>query len=172
MNHTANTTIYLALGTNLGQREANLRAAVGMLAPEVVVEQVSSLYETEPAYITNQPLFLNAVLRATTGLRPQELLVKLKQIEHDLGRAETVRNGPRLIDLDILAYGDLMLHEDDLVVPHPRLVERPFVLVPLAEIAPDVQLPGTTTTIGDLAKRVRGNGNILARIGSLDTTQA
>lgn len=168
MKSATQTTIYLALGTNLGDRAANVRAAVHMLAPEIQVERMSSLYETEPAYVTDQPRFLNAALRATTGLDPHLLLAKLKRVERDLGRVATVRNGPRLIDLDVLLYGDLTLCIEQLVVPHPRIAERPFVLVPLAEIAPDLLIPGYAETVSALAERVHGNGDVLARVGPID----
>lgn len=170
MNETTGATVYLALGTNLGDRAANMRAALSRLGEHVSVEAVSGLYETEPAYITDQPRFLNAVLRGSTMCTPEELLAKLKQIEHELGREATIRNGPRLIDLDILLYGDYALATDALTIPHPRLAERPFVLVPLAEIAPQLVPPGFRETIQQLAAHVRGHGDVIARVGEVNHT--
>jgi 2-amino-4-hydroxy-6-hydroxymethyldihydropteridine diphosphokinase len=164
----APTTIYLALGSNLGDRRANLAAAVARLAPGVTVERVSSLYETEPAYLLEQPRFLNAALRGRTALAPAELLALLKRIERELGRTAGVRNGPRVVDLDILLYGGQALAGDSLTIPHPRMAERPFVLVPLAEIAPDLTPPGWDTTVGELARVVRGHGDVLVRKGDLN----
>ncbi|MBC8164012.1 MAG: 2-amino-4-hydroxy-6-hydroxymethyldihydropteridine diphosphokinase [Roseiflexaceae bacterium] len=159
--------IYIALGSNLGDRVANLRAALRALAPFVAVERVSPLYETEPAYVADQPRFVNAVLAGTSMLRPHELLGVLKQIEHALGREAGLRYGPRLIDLDILLYGDLVLATAELTIPHPRLAERPFVLVPLAALAPTLVPPGFTSSIADLSMRVSGTGDVIAQIGRL-----
>ncbi len=133
--------IYLALGTNLGDRPANLRAAIVALAPQVRVTAESRIYETEPWGFTEQPSFLNMAIRAETDLPPAELLAFLKRLESDLGRVPTFRNGPRLIDIDILFYDDLILDTPPLVIPHPRLHERDFVLVPLADLAPDLIHP-------------------------------
>lgn len=130
-------TIYLALGTNLGDRFANLRAAIAALAPQVRVESESRIYETPPWGFLDQPAFLNMALRAETDLPPADLLAFLKQLESALGREPTFRNGPRLIDIDILFYDDMVLDTPPLVIPHPRLRERDFVLAPLADIAPD-----------------------------------
>jgi 2-amino-4-hydroxy-6-hydroxymethyldihydropteridine diphosphokinase len=160
-------TIYLALGSNLGDRRAHIAAAVARLAPAVAVERVSSLYETEPAYVLDQPRFLNAALRGRTALEPAALLTLLKRIERELGRSAGVRYGPRVIDLDILLYGDQALTTEVLTIPHPRMAERPFVLVPLAEIAPGLTPPGWATTVGALAQVVRGHGDVLVRKGEL-----
>lgn len=161
------TIIYLAMGTNLGDRRANLLAALGALERHITIQQVSSLYETEPAYVTDQPRFLNAVLRGSTALAPHDLLAALKEIEGALGRVAGVRFGPRQIDIDILVYGAAQQSDDRLTIPHPRLAERPFVLVPLAEIAPDLVPPGYAESIGALAARVRGHGDILAKVGQV-----
>jgi len=160
-------TIYLALGTNLGDRSANLRSAVERLRAAVAIERLSSVYETEPAYLLDQPRFLNMTLRGHTALDPQALLAFLKQIERDMGRAAGPRYGPRVIDLDILLYDNLTLITADITIPHPRMDERPFVLVPLAEIAPNLVPPGWNRPIGTLAALVRGNGDVLVRIGHL-----
>lgn len=134
-------TVYLALGTNLGDRPTNLRAALAALAPQVRVQAESRIYETPPWGFVDQPAFLNMAARAETNLPPADLLAFLKQLETSLGRQPTFRNGPRLIDIDILFYDDLILNTPPLVIPHPRLHERDFVLVPLADIAPDFVHP-------------------------------
>jgi 2-amino-4-hydroxy-6-hydroxymethyldihydropteridine diphosphokinase len=160
-------TIYLALGANLGDRGASLRSAIERLRDAVAVECMSSVYETEPAYLLDQPRFLNMALHGHTALDPHALLAFLKQIERDMGRAAGPRYGPRAIDLDILLYDSLSFATADLTIPHPRMAERPFVLVPLAEIAPDLVPPGWNRSISALAEVIRGNGNVLVRIGHL-----
>ena len=128
-------TVYIALGTNLGERSGNLRAAIEGLAPDVTVLAESKIYETPPWGYKDQPSFLNMVVKAETDLEPAALLMFLKKLEVDLGREKSVRWGPRLIDLDILFYDDLVIESPPLVIPHPRLHERGFVLVPLADVA-------------------------------------
>ncbi len=133
--------IYLSLGSNLGDRLTNLQNAISCLPPKIQPIIHSSVYETEPWGYSDQPPFLNQVIRAETALDPTNVLKFLKQIEVILGRKETFRFGPRLIDLDILFYDDLVLETPTLTIPHPRIAERAFVLVPLAEIAPDLRHP-------------------------------
>ncbi|MEP7355985.1 MAG: 2-amino-4-hydroxy-6-hydroxymethyldihydropteridine diphosphokinase [Anaerolineales bacterium] len=147
-------TVYLALGTNLGDRAANLRLARAALSPDFTLEAVSSIYETEPAYVLDQPRFYNQVLRATTALTPLAALRRLKAIEADLGRTAGTRFGPRLIDLDLLLYGAVELATSELTLPHPRLAERPFVLIPLAEIAPTLVHPDLGLTMAALRDRL------------------
>ena len=142
--------IYLSLGSNLGDRLANLRNAINLLPPKVQPEVKSSIYETEPWGYADQPAFLNQVIRADTTLEPSDLLEFLKQIEAKLGRQQTFRFGPRVIDLDILFYDDLVLETPKLTIPHPRIAERAFVLVPMAEIAPYMCHPVLGKTIQDL----------------------
>jgi 2-amino-4-hydroxy-6-hydroxymethyldihydropteridine diphosphokinase len=128
--------LYLALGTNLGNRFANLQDAIAALPPAIHVLDRSPVYETPPWGFTDQPAFLNMVLKCGTRLAPLALLAHLKHLETELGRLPAVRWGPRLIDMDILFYDGLILDTPELVIPHPRLHERAFVLVPLADLAP------------------------------------
>ncbi len=128
--------VYLGLGGNLGNRAANMRMALRYLSAMVRIESVSSLYETPPVGDASQPMFCNAVCRVETGLTPEALLRYAKQIEFEIGRRPGPPHGPRPIDIDILLWGDGVVESDRLIVPHPRLAERGFVLVPLIEIAP------------------------------------
>jgi 2-amino-4-hydroxy-6-hydroxymethyldihydropteridine diphosphokinase len=138
--------IFLSLGSNVGDREANLRAAIQRLA----VLRVSPTYETEPLDYTDQAWFLNLVVEIETELSPHELLAKTSGIEHELGRVRDIPNGPRTIDIDILLYGDEVIEETDLQIPHPRMAERRFVLAPLADLAPDLRHPVTHRTVREM----------------------
>lgn len=144
--------VYIAFGTNLGDRSTNLMAAQTLLAQAgIKLRGASKVYETAPWGVTDQPYFLNQVLAVDTNLSSQDLLKLFKEIEYRLGRrAGGVRYGPRPIDLDILLYDDLILDTPDLVIPHPRLAERAFVLVPLADLAPDLVHPVLHKTIREL----------------------
>lgn len=146
--------ILLALGTNLGDRWANLRRAVRALARLMVVERVSPVYETAPWGIADQPEFLNLCLSATTTLAPEPLLAALKGLEARLGRRPGRRWGPRLIDMDLLFYDDLIWQGGGLSLPHPRLAERAFVLAPLADIAPGFRHPQSGLTVAEMAAAV------------------
>ncbi|MEX2160542.1 MAG: 2-amino-4-hydroxy-6-hydroxymethyldihydropteridine diphosphokinase [Anaerolineales bacterium] len=143
-------TIYLGLGSNLGDRQAALDAALASLAPRVKTILRSPIYETAPWGFTDQPDFLNQVVQAETDLPPEELLALLKATEREMGRQTRIRNGPREIDIDILLYDDLVMDEAGLRLPHPNLQERVFVLAPLADIAPDLIIPGQGRTVSAL----------------------
>jgi 2-amino-4-hydroxy-6-hydroxymethyldihydropteridine diphosphokinase len=144
------STVYLSLGSNLGDREANLRAALERLHPQ----RVSPIYETEPVDYTEQPLFLNLVAELETSLTPRELLERTQAIERELGRVRGIPKGPRTLDIDILFYGDAVVREPDLEIPHPRLHERRFVLEPLADLAPGLRHPVTELTVREMLARL------------------
>ena len=141
--------VLLGLGSNLGDRLDNLRAAVGGLAACMQVESTSPVYETAPMYDTDQGAYLNMAVTGVTDLEPRALLDTLKALERGLGRVRSRRYGPRGIDLDIIFYGDRLIRESGLETPHPRLAERAFVLAPAADIAPDWRHPGTGRTVAE-----------------------
>jgi 2-amino-4-hydroxy-6-hydroxymethyldihydropteridine diphosphokinase len=142
--------VYLGLGANLGDRIKNMSHAIQSISEQAIIVQVSSVYETEPVGYTEQPDFLNAVFSISTEMNPEQLLQYIKEIEHSQGRTPSFPNAPRPIDIDILFYEDRVLHSKQLIVPHPRLTERAFVLVPLAEIAPGLQHPENGKTMKEL----------------------
>jgi 2-amino-4-hydroxy-6-hydroxymethyldihydropteridine diphosphokinase len=146
--------IYISLGSNLGDRLANLRNAMTNISPKVKAVAQSSIYETEPWGYSDQPSFLNQIIKANTDLAPFDLLAFFKEIEVSMGRQETFRFGPRLIDLDILFFDDLVINTPKLTIPHPRIIERAFVLIPLVEIAPDLYHPVIGKTIQQLTTGV------------------
>ena len=132
-------TVYLGLGSNLGERQQNIQRAIQLLNKNTVtVTKISRIIETDPVGGIAQPKYLNAVIETNTDLPPQKLLALIKNIERFIGRKPTVRNGPRKIDIDILLYGELKISAKDLTIPHPRIQERLFVLTPLREIAPHI----------------------------------
>ncbi len=137
---------FLSLGSNLGDRESNIRRALDLLARRnVCIVRVSSMYETEPVGFTDQPDFINAVAEVDTDLSPPELLHTVLGVEREMGRVRNLRWGPRVIDIDILLYDELRVDTEELTIPHPRMMERAFVLAPLAETAPDLVLPDGRT---------------------------
>jgi len=144
-------TVFLGLGTNLGDREANLRAALRRLREVVRIEAVSFVYGSEPVGYRAQPDFWNLVVRAGTQLEPLALLGAVRGIERALGRKPSFRNAPRVIDIDLLLYDDVQIDLPELTLPHPRMLERAFVLKPLMELAPDVVHPRTRRTIREHA---------------------
>jgi len=147
-------TVYVALGSNIGDRENNLAEAVKRLNNAAIrVLGISSIYETEPVDYLEQAWFLNAVLKAETDLAPLALLRTLREIESGMGSKKAFAKGPRLIDLDILLYGDTTVNTAELQLPHPRMLHRNFVLVPLAEIAPALRHPSWSGTTAELLAR-------------------
>jgi len=142
--------VYLALGSNMGSRLANLKAAISNLTPQMSVKKKSSIYETPPWGFIDQAAFLNQVVKVETYLKPESLLSHLKRLEMALGRVPSFENGPRLIDIDILFFDDVVMDTPPLVIPHPRLHERAFVLVPLADLAPDLVHPVLHKTVNEL----------------------
>jgi 2-amino-4-hydroxy-6-hydroxymethyldihydropteridine diphosphokinase len=143
--------VYLSLGSNVGNRADNLKQAIASLSPQLDVKAKSKVYETPPWGYTNQGKFLNQAVKAKTYLEPLPLLKHLKRLETALGREETFQYGPRVIDLDILFYDDLLLGTPALTIPHPNLHERGFVLMPLMDIAPDLYHPVMKKTVRELA---------------------
>ena len=144
--------IIIGLGTNLGDRKRNLDKAIELLNEHeaISIEKVSSIYETKPVGYTKQDDFLNMVIKGTTQLKPSELLDACQAIEKELGREDTVVNGPRIIDLDILVYNKENRQLENLRIPHPRMHERAFVLIPLHEISPDFIIPTSGKEVADL----------------------
>jgi len=152
-------TVYLGLGSNVGDREAMLQAAVNELhSREVPVRRLSSVYETEPMDLKAQRSFLNLVAEVQTDLFPQQLLTRVAKIEQHLGRRRVVAKGPRTIDIDILLYGNFLIRTPNLVIPHERLSERRFVLVPLLELSPELRDPVSRRPLREFLGQTSGQG--------------
>jgi 2-amino-4-hydroxy-6-hydroxymethyldihydropteridine diphosphokinase len=155
------TIAYIGIGSNVGDREANCRKAIELLAEAGRVISISSLYYTEPVGYKEQEDFINAVVSLETDLSARELLDACHAIEDRLGRKRTLRWGPRTIDLDILLYGDLVMSQHDLVIPHPLMATRKFVLAPLAEIAPEVVHPVLLKTAAQLLHELKDASTVM-----------
>jgi len=157
-----NKSVYISLGSNMGSKRENLAQAVELISniPGVKLKNRSSLYETEPWGKTDQDKFLNQVIEIETSLPPRELLKELQDIEINMGRQRKEKWGPRIIDLDILLYGNEVLDDPQLTIPHPRMRERLFVLVPLAEIGADLRFPDNGATVREVLS------SVLAREGN------
>jgi 2-amino-4-hydroxy-6-hydroxymethyldihydropteridine diphosphokinase len=157
--------VFLGVGTNLGNRMSNLETAQKAISAFVTIEKVSKVYKTAPWGMLDQPDFLNQVWEASTSLNPVELLQRIQQLEIDLGRKPSVLYGPRLIDIDILLFSNLILKSADLVIPHPHISERAFVLAPLADLEPDLIIPGLKHTVKELLSSHKNWEAKLARKG-------
>lgn len=154
--------VYLSLGSNLGDSRALVQRAVAMISGAgIQVRRVSSLYKTEPVDFTLQPWFVNCAAEVETRLTPGRLFATLKTIERSLGRRRGTPKGPRLIDIDILLYENSVVRSARLAIPHPRLSERRFVLVPLQEIAPRVRHPVTHQTVGEMLRATADSSKVI-----------
>lgn len=152
--------VFLGLGSNVGDRAKALKEACAALAVLLDEFEQASFYETRPRDVVDQPLFLNTVVSGMSSLEPDDLLSHLHSIEHNLGRnrEQEVAKGPRTLDIDLLLFGERIIESDRLVVPHPRMLERKFVLVPLVEIAPELPHPATGTLFQDYLERLESQG--------------
>lgn len=142
--------VFIGIGSNLGDKEENIRKAIDLIKEKCKILKISSIYETEPVGYKNQALFLNCAIEIKTNLKPKELLIFLQSIEKRLGRVRTIKNGPRTIDLDILFYANKIVNENNLIVPHPRMHKRLFVLEPLKEICHDFVHPVLKKSVKEL----------------------
>jgi 2-amino-4-hydroxy-6-hydroxymethyldihydropteridine diphosphokinase len=162
------TDVYLGLGSNMGDRESHLAHALARLREETRLTGLSSVYETDPVGVTDQPRFLNMVARIEGDREPDALLRLTRSIEDERHRVRTFRNAPRTLDIDVLLFGDRQVHQEGLTIPHPRMNERPFVLTPLLELDPDLTEPGTGRRYADIFAEgggVAGAGMLLTMPG-------
>jgi 2-amino-4-hydroxy-6-hydroxymethyldihydropteridine diphosphokinase len=168
MSRSDSRVAFLGLGSNLGDREANINKALVELVRlgRCSLRKVSSLYETKPVGIEDQPQFLNMAAEVETGLAPKQLLERIREVERRIGREKTFKWGPRVIDIDILLYDDLHVAEDNLEIPHPEMHRRGFVLIPLAEIAPSAKHPVLGLTVLELSEAVGSEG--VSKIASVN----
>ncbi len=158
---------WIGIGSNMGDRLEYVRRALGLMdaLPDTELVATSSTYDTAPVGVTDQPRFLNAVAELSTDIGPVELLRKLLEIEASCGRVRTDVWGPRTLDLDLLLYDDVEMETEELTLPHPRAWGRAFVLVPLAELAPDLSLPGGTETVRERVAALGDHAGSVRRVG-------
>jgi 2-amino-4-hydroxy-6-hydroxymethyldihydropteridine diphosphokinase len=160
--------VYFSLGSNLGDRLENLRRGMQLFCGEgIALRRTSSIYETEPVDNRDQAWFLNCVAEVLPTLEPLALLRRLQRIENQLGRERTVPKGPRTLDIDILLYGDTVMQTEELTLPHPRMLQRRFILEPLRELAPTLRLPGTGLTVEEAYRQLRDPAQVRLLIKSL-----
>lgn len=155
------TTIYLALGSNIGDRQAHINRALEMLAPEIAVRKRSSIYETKPMYVQGQSEFFNMVCEVETDLSPEEVMQKITAIQHAFGAHE--HNGPRAVDIDLIFYGNQVIRTPSFTIPHPKFHERDFVLRPLIEIAPAMRDPESGTTMQEFLDEIPESARTIIR---------
>ena len=155
--------VYLSLGSNLGDRRANLKKALSLLGDSVDIASVSSVYDTEPVGVGEQPRFLNLMCCVNTNIGPLQLLSFIKGIEAEMGRDLKLKNAPRVVDIDIIFHGDTIMESQELTIPHPRMRERAFVLIPFAEIAPEIVHPVSGERIDELASRVEDRDGVVKK---------
>ena len=157
---TSAMTVYLGLGSNLGDRIANLGRAISILGRPLKILRQSPVYETDPVDVPEQERFLNMVIEVQTHIAPTDLLKLLKGIEQVVGRGKTTSNQPRIIDIDILFYGNLKMSTESLIIPHPRLARRAFVLVPLNDLVPKLRHPGNKKTVAEMLAALSGRKGV------------
>lgn len=153
--HNLQNTVFLGLGSNIGNKKENLEKALNLLKEKIIIEKISSTYESKPYGFQNQNDFYNIVIKGETSLTPESLLFFCKFVEEAFGRKVIFKNGPRIIDIDILLYNDELINTNDLVIPHPQLHERDFVLIPLLEIEPELKHPSTKKPLHNLVMNLK-----------------
>ena len=155
--------VFIGIGSNLGDKERNIKTAISLLKEKCKILKLSPLYETEPVGFKDQDWFLNCVVEIGTELDPGELLEFMQNIEKKLKKIKTIENGPRTIDLDILFYNDAVINEKNLVIPHPGLHQRLFVLVPLNDIAPELIHPVLKKTIRNVLRELKSDDKVVLK---------